>query len=167
MSPQPRQFSAVMATSASALPTLLSSFLPNATEFLRCSRWTIGTSKPCEDPEVGVFGFAPQPESLITDRSISVRLRRDFRTTHRGRGTIINIASVVGVATGSLNGVYGATKAFVIAFTDSLQRDLAGKGICIQAVLPGATATDIWSGLPLQHVPPSVVMSPENQNDAR
>lgn len=86
----------------------------------------------------------------------------------RGTGTIINIGSVVGVANASLNGVYGATKAFVISFTDSLQRDLAGKGVRVQAVLPGATATDLWelSGLPWQQLPPSIVMSPEHVVDA-
>src|ERR1700675_1708873 len=35
----------------------------------------------------------------------------------RGTGTIINIASIVGVSPETLNGVYGASKAFVIAFS--------------------------------------------------
>ncbi len=69
----------------------------------------------------------------------------------RGAGTIINIASVVGISPETLNGVYGATKAYVIAFSHSLQHELAGKGIRVQAVLPGATATDLWelAGLPV------------------
>ena len=68
----------------------------------------------------------------------------------RGRGTIINIASIVGISPETLNGVYGATKAYVLAFSHSLQHELADKGIRIQAVLPGATATDFWekTGLP-------------------
>jgi short-subunit dehydrogenase len=42
------------------------------------------------------------------------------------------------------------------------------KGIRIQAVLPGATATDLWeiAGLPWQTLPPSIVMSPEDMVDA-
>jgi hypothetical protein len=86
----------------------------------------------------------------------------------RQRGTIINIASVVGISPETLNGVYGATKAFVIAFTQSLQHELADKGLRVQAVLPGATATELWenAGLPWQKLPPSIVMSAEDMVDA-
>jgi short-subunit dehydrogenase len=86
----------------------------------------------------------------------------------RGAGTIINIASIVGISPESLNGVYGATKAYVIALSHSLQHELAAKGIRIQAVLPGATATDLWeiAGLPWQNLPASIVMSPEDMVDA-
>ena len=86
----------------------------------------------------------------------------------RGAGTIINIASVVGISPEALNGVYGATKAYVIAFSHSLQHELADKGIRIQAVLPGATATDFWekTGLPYQNLPESIVMSAEDMVDA-
>jgi len=86
----------------------------------------------------------------------------------RGTGTIINISSVVGISTETLNGVYGATKAYVLAFSHSLQHELADKGIRVQAVLPGATATDMWeiAGLPWQQLPPSIVMSVEDMVDA-
>src|SRR2546429_874635 len=86
----------------------------------------------------------------------------------RGAGTIINIASVVGISPESLNGVYGATKAFVLALSHSLQHELADKGIRIQAVLPGATATDLWelAGLPYQKLPAEIVMSPQDLVDA-
>src|SRR3984893_16632221 len=86
----------------------------------------------------------------------------------RGTGTIINISSIVGISPETLNGVYGATKAFVIAFSHSLQHELADKGIRIQAVLPGATATDLWelAGLPYQKLPASIVMSPDDMVDA-
>ena len=67
-----------------------------------------------------------------------------------------------------LNGVYGGSKAFVLAFTLSLQKELADKNIRIQAVLPGATATDFWSvaGTPLEHVPSDIVMPAEDMVDA-
>ena len=86
----------------------------------------------------------------------------------RGAGTIINIASIVGISPETLNGVYGATKAYVLAFTHSLQHELADKGIRVQAVLPGATATDLWeiAGRSWQQLPPSIVMSPEDMVDA-
>jgi short-subunit dehydrogenase len=86
----------------------------------------------------------------------------------RGVGTIINIASVVGISPEALNGVYGATKAYVLALSHSLQHELADKGIRVQAVLPGATATDLWeiAGLPWQKLPASIVMSVEDMVDA-
>ena len=75
----------------------------------------------------------------------------------RGAGAIINITSVVGISPETLNGVYGASKAYVIALSHSLQHELADKGIRIQAVLPGATATELWdkAGLPLKDLPAS------------
>jgi short-subunit dehydrogenase len=72
----------------------------------------------------------------------------------RGRGAIINIASVVAISPETLNGVYGASKAFVLAFSQSLQHELTDKGVRVQAVLPGATATDFWAigGLPVENL---------------
>jgi uncharacterized protein len=86
----------------------------------------------------------------------------------RGTGTIINIGSVVGISPEALNGVYGATKAYVLALSHSLQHELADKGIRIQAVLPGATATELWeiAGLPYQNLPAEIVMSTEDMVDA-
>jgi hypothetical protein len=87
----------------------------------------------------------------------------------RGGGSIINIASVVAISPETLNGVYGGSKAFVLAFSQSLQHELADKGVRVQAVLPGATATEFWdvAGLPVQHLPAEIgVMSAENMVDA-
>ncbi|MFZ0603391.1 MAG: SDR family oxidoreductase [Roseiarcus sp.] len=86
----------------------------------------------------------------------------------RGGGTIINIGSVVGVMPERLNGVYGASKAYVLALTQSLQHELAEKGVRVQAVLPAATATDIWEKGGLHHskLPAGTVMSTEDMVDA-
>jgi uncharacterized protein len=62
----------------------------------------------------------------------------------RGAGTIINISSVVGIAVELLNGVYSASKSYVLSFGHALQRDLADKGVRVQTVLPAATATEFW-----------------------
>jgi uncharacterized protein len=86
----------------------------------------------------------------------------------RGRGTIINIASIVAIAPELLNGVYGGSKAFVLAFSQSLQHELADKNVRVQAVLPGATATEFWdiAGVPITHLPETIVMSAEDMVDA-
>ncbi len=62
----------------------------------------------------------------------------------RGAGTIVNIGSVVGIAVEMLNGVYSASKSYVLSFGHALQRDLKDKGVRVQTVLPAATATEFW-----------------------
>ncbi|WP_458371104.1 SDR family NAD(P)-dependent oxidoreductase [Pseudomonas fluorescens] len=86
----------------------------------------------------------------------------------RGTGTVINIASIVAIAPEILNGVYGGTKSFVLSLSQSMQHELADKGVRIQAVLPGATATDFWSeaGNPVENLPQEIVMSAEDMVDA-
>ncbi|MDP9989906.1 short-subunit dehydrogenase [Variovorax boronicumulans] len=86
----------------------------------------------------------------------------------RGTGTLVNIASIVAVSPETLNGVYGGSKAFVLALSQSLQHEVGDKGVRVQAVLPGATATEFWgiAGLPVQHLPSAIVMSAEDMVDA-
>jgi short-subunit dehydrogenase len=86
----------------------------------------------------------------------------------RGSGTVINIASIVAIAPEILNGVYGGTKAFVLSLSQSMHHELADKGVRIQAVLPGATATDFWSeaGNPVENLPQEIVMSAADMVDA-
>jgi len=83
-------------------------------------------------------------------------------------GAIINVASVVGIVPELLNGVYGATKAFVLAFSRSLHKEFSERKIRVQAVLPGATATEFWdlAGTPLEQVPPEMVMNVDEMVDA-
>lgn len=86
----------------------------------------------------------------------------------RGRGTIVNIASIVAVAPEVLNGVYGGTKAFVLAFSQNLHRELENTAVHVQVVLPGATATDFWdiAGTPVEHLPGEIVMRADQLVDA-
>ena len=66
------------------------------------------------------------------------------RLAAAGRGAIVNIGSVVGVAPELGMTVYGATKAYVLYLSQGLQRELGPKGVYVQAVLPAATRTEIW-----------------------
>jgi uncharacterized protein len=86
----------------------------------------------------------------------------------RGAGTIINISSIVAISPETLNGVYGGSKAFVLAFSLSLHHELADKGVRVQAVLPGATATDFWdiAGVPVHRLPAAIVMTADDMVDA-
>jgi uncharacterized protein len=126
----------------------------------------------------GVAATSPLLSSDVDkmDDMITLNVRALTRLTYaaapglvaRGGGTIVNIASIVGVAPEVLNGVYGASKAYVLAFSQSLHKELAEKNVRIQAVLPGATATDIWekAGRPLEHLPSEIVMQTDDMVDA-
>lgn len=87
----------------------------------------------------------------------------------RGNGLIINIGSVVTFTPEQINGTYSGTKAYVTNFSIALRNELADKGVRVQLVLPGATATPIWekSGVSVHNIlPPEVVMSAEDMVDA-
>ncbi|MAU95152.1 MAG: SDR family oxidoreductase [Fulvimarina sp.] len=86
----------------------------------------------------------------------------------RGRGAIINISSIAAIAPELLNGVYGGSKAYVLAFTQSLQHELSERGVRVQAVLPGATATEFWgiAGMEHSNMPAEWVMSSADLVDA-
>jgi len=126
----------------------------------------------------GLGGTGPLLESNVDkmEETIDVNVTALMRLTYavvpafvaRGKGTIINIASVVALAPEILNGVYGGTKAFVLAFSQSLRKELADKGVRVQAVLPGATATEFWevAGDSLDRLPKEWVMSAEDMVDA-
>lgn len=126
----------------------------------------------------GFGAVDPLLKSDVDDMSAMISLNVDALTrltyaaapqfASRGTGTIINIASIVGITPEQLNGVYGGTKAFVIAFSQSLAHELEGTGVEVQVVLPGATATDFWdaSGGSLDNLPGEIVMSTEDLVDA-
>jgi short-subunit dehydrogenase len=126
----------------------------------------------------GVGGAAPLLVSDVDamDSMIRLNVLALTRLTYaaapafveRGSGTIINIVSIVAISPETLNGVYGGSKAFVLAFSQSLQHELAEKGVRIQAVLPGATATEFWdiAGLPVSNLPAEIVMSAQDVVEA-
>ncbi len=125
----------------------------------------VGATAPLLDSDVDAM------QSLI-DLNVTAVTRLAYAAAPgfaaRGSGTIINIASVVAVAPELLNGVYGGSKAFVLAFSQSLHHELASRGVVVQAVLPGATATDFWNvaGTPVEHLPTEIVMRAEDMVDA-
>lgn len=85
---------------------------------------------------------------LMVDLNVTALMRLSYAAAPgfvaRGAGTIINISSIVAIGPEILNGVYGGTKAFVLAFTQSLHHELAEAGVRVQVVLPGGTATEFW-----------------------
>ena len=86
----------------------------------------------------------------------------------QGRGAIINLGSVVAMMPETFNGAYAATKAYVLSLSQSLNAEVSPLGIQVQAVLPGATRTEIWerSGLDLNKFPQEMVMDVTEMVDA-
>jgi len=86
----------------------------------------------------------------------------------RKSGTIINIASVLALAPERFNGTYSGTKAFLLNLSLSLDQELKEKGVRVQAVLPGATRTDIWgkAGVDVATFPAEMLMDVEEMVDA-
>lgn len=61
----------------------------------------------------------------------------------RGRGGIINVASLAGIVPGSSgHTLYAAVKAFMIKFSESLAMENHDRGVCIQALCPGFTYSE-------------------------
>lgn len=115
------------------------------------------------------IGYMEQMMMLNVNAATRLALAAAPAFVARRQGTIINIASIVALAPELLNGVYAGSKAFVLAFSQSLQNELAGKGVHVQAVLPGATDTELWQapGTKPEHLPPSsIVMTAEDMVDA-
>jgi len=86
----------------------------------------------------------------------------------RGKGGIINTASVVSLWPQAFNGTYTASKGFVLTLTESLAAELEGTGVRIQAVLPGLTRTEIFerAGGSVEKLPPEMVMDVRDLVDA-
>lgn len=60
----------------------------------------------------------------------------------RGRGAILNVASIAAFQPLPYQATYAATKAFVNSFTEALHTDLAGTGVTVTVLVPGLTKTE-------------------------
>jgi uncharacterized protein len=86
----------------------------------------------------------------------------------RKAGAIINIASVLALAPEALDGVYSGSKAYLLNLSLKLALDVKEAGVRVQAVLPGATRTEIWerSGKDVDALLPGQVMDVGDLVDA-
>lgn len=86
----------------------------------------------------------------------------------RRAGSIVNIASVLAVAPELLDGVYSGSKAYLLNLSIALAEKVRRAGVRVQAVLPGATRTEIWqrSGKDVDALMPGMVMEVGDLVDA-
>jgi hypothetical protein len=104
--------------------------------------------------------------NVVAATRLAVEAARAF--VARGRGTIINTASVLALTPERVNGGYSGSKAFLLNLTQALQAETVAAGVRVQAVLPGATRTEIWarSGRPLASLPAEILMDVDELVDA-
>jgi short-subunit dehydrogenase len=102
----------------------------------------------------GIATVAPQLQTPVDviERLISLNVTAATRLAlaagrafvARKSGTIVNMASAVSINPERFNAVYSGSKAFILALSQALTRELTESGVTIQAVLPGAVRTEIW-----------------------
>jgi short-subunit dehydrogenase len=98
----------------------------------------------------GPFHELPEEEE---HREVMVNVAAPVRLAHlvlpdmvrRGAGVVINVASAAAFQPAPYMAVYGATKAFLLSFSEALWAEYRGRGIRILAVCPGPTDTGFFT----------------------
>lgn len=138
-----------------------------------------------QDPSVGMLvnnagvAVAGPMQGADVDRleaMVDINITAALRLAHaaavgfvaRGTGTLINVSSVLALAPERFGAVYSGSKAFLLNLSLSLHTELADRGIRVQAVLPGATRTELWgkAGIDITAMPADRLMDAGDMVDA-
>lgn len=95
----------------------------------------------------GEFAALPVAREM---EEVTVNVAALVRLTHaaaaamasRGRGAIINVASTAAFQPVPYMATYGATKAFVLSFSEAIHEELKGRGVTVTCVCPGPVRTE-------------------------
>ena len=128
--------------------------MPGAAEALhaRCQRAGWVVSQLINNAGFGRFGeFQSHSVATYTDM-LQLNVATPMLLAHhflanmrqRGQGTLINVASMAAFQPTPYLAVYGASKAFLLSFSEALAGECIGTPIRILTVCPGATATDFF-----------------------
>jgi NAD(P)-dependent dehydrogenase (short-subunit alcohol dehydrogenase family) len=110
---------------------------------------------------VGIGGNVEQLTTKQWDLQLAVNLRGAFIVTRESipnlkesRGLVVNLASIAGTIPTPGLAAYGASKAALIALTNSMNRELEHDGVRLCAICPGFVDTPMttWTGLPAEEM---------------
>jgi short-subunit dehydrogenase len=98
----------------------------------------------------GTNGHLHELDRDTETREVNLNVVALVRLTHaalgpmveRGRGAVLNVSSLAGGQPTPGNATYGATKAFVSSFTQSVHEEMRGTGVKVTVVCPGFTRTE-------------------------
>lgn len=99
------------------------------------------------------FGEMITADEKLWDKTLDVNIKGPFFMIKyavplmQDKGAIVNVSSVNAVKPGIYQGIYSATKAALVNMTQTLARELAPKGIRVNALLPGLTDTKFASAI--------------------
>lgn len=98
------------------------------------------------DAEFVESDLARQQSLLQVNNMVLMELCRLYgaEMAKRGRGEILNIASMAGFMPGAYMATYYASKAFVQSFSQALHTELAPRGVRVTALCPGPLRTNFW-----------------------
>ncbi|MGV0046857.1 SDR family NAD(P)-dependent oxidoreductase [Mycobacterium colombiense] len=103
----------------------------------------------------GTYGPFAEIEADRERELVAVNVAAPVRLTHavlpgmlaRGRGGILNVASVIAFQPGTYQATYGASKAFVLSLSQALWAETRGSGVTVTALCPGPTQTGFVDAL--------------------
>jgi short-subunit dehydrogenase len=103
----------------------------------------------------GTYGRLPEGDPDRDRDLIAVNVDALVRLTHavlpamlaRGRGRILNVASTIAFQPAPYQATYGASKAFVLSFSQALSAETRGTGVTVTALAPGPTRTGFVDAL--------------------
>ena len=135
----------------------------------RCAR---GIDVLVNNAGLGTTG--PFSEVSVDDEEhlLRVNVRAVLRLTHaalpamlvHGRGDVVNVSSVAGFTPGARSATYGASKAWVTSFSESLHLQYAERGVRVLALCPGFTRTEFHAraGMDTSGIPDRWWMQPDD-----
>jgi NAD(P)-dependent dehydrogenase (short-subunit alcohol dehydrogenase family) len=115
--------------------------------------WPEGIDILVNNAGIGMMAALAETDAACFDRQFAINVRAPFFITRaaaarlRDGGRIVTISSMVALAAYPSCIAYAMTKASVNSFTRSLAAELGARGITVNAVAPGATATDFIADL--------------------
>lgn len=126
----------------------------------------IGIGQPIDQIQAKHFDLqvAVNLRALVVATRESIGMLKKAGDEH-GKALVVNLASVAGIDSPPWLSVYGATKAAVVGFSKSTQKELAGSGVSVTAICPGFVATDMTEFVQ-ESIPAEEMMQPEDIAEA-